>query len=213
MSELILLCRPEEIGEARRHGLRIACAAWCIGGDGRLWRSPLPTLPKGSMMAVFGGLGENTEPLRADIAAECRRLNISEVLYFPSAPVHIGKLGYKLYIPASTAISGGSLAQRFACESTAFIEPCREYFALPCRSGNGVPISAKQLEIFSASAQCRAFSPELGCKYMLSPAGAVLYDDAETVGRKVELLRKTAVERIVLPYVSPSVREFLRKYL
>lgn len=209
MSELILLCRPAEVDEVRRHGFRVACAAWQAGGDGRLWRCPLPELPRGSLMAVFGGAGEN-ERLGADIAAECGRLGINEVLHFAEAPLRAAG-GYKLYAPVSTAISGGSLSQRFDGEASAFIEPVREYFTLPARCGSGRQISAAQLEKFAAGACCSGFSPELGCKYTFSEAGCVLHDDAETVRRKIELLGNIGVERIVLPYASPCVREFLRE--
>ena len=208
MSELILLCCPEEVDESRRFGLRIACAAWRVGNDGRLWRCPLPELPRGSIMAVFGGADSGLPA--ADISAECARLNIDEVLCFNASSLLSGLKKYKLYAPISTAISGGSLAQRFAGEKNAFIEPCREYFSLPSHSGSGTPISAGQLKNFIAIARCTGFSAELGCKYAFSAEGCVLYDDLETVRRKTEILGELGVERIVLPYASPSVRAFLR---
>lgn len=207
MSELILLCRPEEMDEARGFGYRTACAAWRVGDDGRLWRSPLPKLPSGSLMAVFGG--ESTARLQNDITTECTRLGMDEVVWLASGKAPAEK-GYRLYQPHSSAISGGSLAQYLKGSAEVFIEPLRHYFTLPDPSGNGTPISETQLDNFRAAARCRGFSEALGCKYLLWEGGCVLYDDTESIARKIKLLGALGVKRMILPFSSRRVRAFLR---
>ena len=194
MSELIILCRPEEMDEACGLGYRLACAAWQVGRDGRLWRSPIPRLKSGSVMAVSGGMGG--ERLQDDIAAECARLGIDEVLWLETT--------------RSTAISGGNISEYLKGETNVLVEPVRHYFTLPSRNGNGMPINETQLGKFRDNAKCRGFSRELGCKYFLWEGGCVLYDDAESISAKVKLLRDLGAERIILPYSSERVRAFLR---
>ena len=194
MSELIILCRPEEMDEARGLGYRLACAAWQVGKDGRLWRSPIPRLERGSLMAVWGG-AEGAR-LQSDIAAECTHIGIDEVLWLDKI--------------RSTAISGGNVSEYLKGEKDVFIEPLRHCFTLPSRSGNGTPINEMRLEKFRATAECRGFSRELGCKYFIWEGGCVLYDDAESIGWKIKLLQALGAERIILPYSSKRVRGFLR---
>lgn len=196
MSELIILSRPEEMDEACGLGYRLACAAWQVGRDGRLWRSPIPRLKRGSVMAVSGGMGG--EHLQDDIAAECARLGIDEVLWLEET--------------RSTAISGGNISEYLKGQSDVFVEPMRHWFALPSRNGNGTPINETQLEKLRADAKCRGFSRELGCKYFLWEGGCVLYDDAESIGRKIKLLQDIGTKRIILPYSSERVRAFLRAH-
>lgn len=207
MSELILLCRPEEMDEARGFGCRAACAAWRVGDDGRLWRSPLPKLPRGSLMAVLGG--KSSVRLQADIEAECSRLGMDEVLWLSEIAPPAGK-GYRLYRPRSSAISGGDLAQYLKGAAEVFVEPLRHYFTLPDPSGNGAPISEQQLNNFRAAAGCRGYSRELGCKYLIWEGGCVLFDDTESIARKIELLGTLGVKRMILPFSSRRVRAFLR---
>ena len=145
-------------------------------------------------MAVSGGAGG--ELLQNDIAAECSRLGIGEVLWLDKI--------------RSTAISGGNVSEYLKGETDVFIEPLRHYFTMPSRNGNGMPINEKQLEKFHTAAVCRGFSRELGCKYLLWEGGCVLYDDAESIGMKIRLLRETGVKRIILPYSSERVKAFLR---
>lgn len=207
MSELIILCRPEELDEACRSGYRAACAAWRVGDDGRLWRSPLPRLRSGSIMAICGG--ENTGHVEGDIAAECTRLGIGEVLWLADGTPPAGK-GYRLLQPLSTAISGGSIGEYLKGEAAVIIEPMRHYFTLPSRDGNGTPINGMQLEKCRAAAKSGGFSRELGCKYLIWEGGCVLYDDAESIGGKIKLLRQLNVGRIILPYSSERIKVFLR---
>lgn len=209
MSELIILCRPEELDETCRLRYRIACAAWRIGDDGRLWRSPLPKLSRGSLMAVYGGADRRCA--ESDIAAECSRLGIDEVLWLADTLPPAAK-GYRLYKPRSTAMSGGNFCEYLKGEATVIIDPVRHYFALPDRSGNGEAINGKQLKKFLTAAECGGFSRELGCKYLLWEDGCVLYDDVESIAEKIKLLRGLGAERIILPYSSERVRAFLRSH-
>ena len=194
MSELIILCRPEKLDEACGFGHRLACAAWQVGEDGRLWRSPIPRLERGTIMAVSGGAGG--EQLQRDVAAECSRLGIDEVLWLDKI--------------RSTAISGGNVSEYLKGETDVFIEPLRHYFTLPSPNGNGEPINETQLAKFRTAAKCRGFSRELGCKYLIWEGGCVLYDDAESIGGKIKLLQDIGIKRIILPYSSERVKAFLR---
>ncbi len=205
MQELIVLCSPEDIDAVRSFGLPIAVAAWRWGDDGRLWRLPLPVLPRDSFMAVFGG----GKICLDDMRSECARLGISEILWFADAEAPAMK-GYGLYAPRSTAICGGSLADIFAAGDCAIIEPSCEYFTRP--GGVGEAISDERLAEIVSNARSSGFSVELGCKYAFTDEGCALYDDAETVAAKLDILRSLGVERAVLPYREPAVREFLQKY-
>lgn len=210
MSELILLCRPEELREARRFGLRRACAGWKIGEDGRLYRCAMPA-GETELMAVFGA-GNNFEgALAEDIRRECSRLGGREVLCFSPSDIMPRCRGCKITAPRSTALWGGELRELFRDKSPAFIEPVREYFSLPFKNG-GSPISEERLCEFRAKALAEGFSRELGCKYLLSAEGCVLYDDAESIARKIDILSDMGVEKAVLPYGSGRIREFLRLY-
>ena len=81
MSELILLCRPEEVNEAHRCGLKVACAAWQVGTEGGLWRLPVPRTGI-DMPAVFDAHGHGSAALKAEIRSECARLGADTLLYF-----------------------------------------------------------------------------------------------------------------------------------
>lgn len=208
MSELIALCNPENMGAVQKTGMKAACAAWRTGEDGRLWRLALPKVPPNSAMAIAGNSAEEL-PLD-DVLRECSRLGLNEVLFLCEKEVDTTVEGVRIYAPRSTAISGGSLKQIFSGAAAALVEPAREHFFLSAAAGGSEPISSEQLENFLASSQCIEFSEELGCKYAFSDSGCVLYDDAQSLCLKLELLESIGVEKIVLPFELPAIRELLQ---
>ncbi len=104
----------------------------------------------------------------------------------------------------STAISGGTLEGRLAealdrCgEVYLDLERLRRVFPLPCRDGQGLPISPGELDRALRAGGTPFFSPELQCKVLIPPGDPVrfiLYDDAETLWRKSALAAGLGIRR------------------
>ena len=135
--------------------------------------------------------------------------------------------GLQLYVPEpfghcvahgrvilSSALSGGSLAQRLEEAAERFgrdrialsLERSAEDFFLPSPTGSGVPLTREQLE--ERLEQLRPsvfFSNELCARYftyMSRDTGAhfVLFDDGDTMLRKVEVARQAGVSVFLAPY-------------
>ena len=236
MSELMLLCRTEEAADAARCGLPLALAAYAVGQDGRLYSQRLPEGLSAAAMLIDGRLPRNSPTLSREISAECMRRGCETVICCDSAARLAPPPGVSLYsfaqepgcgVVISTAISGGSLRGLFSDALAAFgrsgvlalIEPVRRRFDLPSADGEGFEISGTELFEFSQSAVSSGFSPELCCRYLLAEDGAVLYDSADTLGKKLELLELLCVDKVLLPFRellellgSDGLNSFLRKY-
>ena len=122
-----------------------------------------------------------------------------------------GRYGRALYVPecssrtapqarvvVSTALSGGTLrrrmeeaVRRFGPQRMALDLACtRMDFALPAPYGEGVPLTARQLTTLRGQRPVY-FSPELCARYFTyeksSMTHFVLFDDADTLRRKIQL--------------------------
>ena len=236
MSELILLCRVEEAAEAARCGLRIALAAYAVGQDGRLYSRRLPEGLTAAALLLGGRLPGSSPVLAREISAECMRRGCEAIICCDAAARLAPLLKVPVYSFApesgcgaviSTAISGGNLHGLFLDALAAFgrsgvialVEPVRRRFDLPSADGEGRDMSGAELFEFSQSAVSSGFSPELCCRYLLAEDGAALYDNADTLGKKLEVLELLGVERVLLPYCelfellgSDGLNSFLRKY-
>ena len=146
--------------------------------------------------------------------------------------------GWSLYVPEAyascsdktrvlipTALSGGSLRQRLAEAVEAYgagrvvldVELVRQDFFLPSPTGQGVPMTgeelSKRMEELSPSV---FFSNELCAHYFtyMSPktgAHFVLFDDAGSIRKKLQLSRSLDIDRAILSY--PDTAEVLPQIL
>ena len=142
--------------------------------------------------------------------------------------------GWPLYVPESyglcackarvmipSALSGGSLAlrleeagERFGRDRVALaLEKAAEDFFLPSPTGSGVPLSREELEerldrlrpsVFFSNELCARYFT-----YMSRETGAhfVLFDDGDTLRRKVEVARRAGVHTFLAPWA--QVQEHL----
>lgn len=98
-----------------------------------------------------------------------------------------------------TALSGGNLNERLREAAKQYgkrlaldVERVRMDFPLPCRSGKGTPLTATELEsLMEKNTPSVFFSPELCARYFTYKGERgtrfVLFDDAETIKRKLRL--------------------------
>lgn len=137
------------------------------------------------------------------------------------------KRGWSLYIPQGysvrvpevkvvvpTAISGGSLRYRlreavdtYGLERVALgLQWSREDFTLPARSGSGVSLTAAELSgLMKKRRPSVYFSDDLCAHYFTyMPTGEaphfVLYDDATSMGKKLQLAKEMGIREGFLPY-------------
>lgn len=119
-----------------------------------------------------------------------------------------------------TALSGGSLRQRLEEAGQAFgqkrlaldLQRLRMSFPLPCPSGEGKALSGEELEEMMAQRQPSVFySGDLCAKYFTSTQEGesrfVLFDDAGTLRRKMQLGRELGIATGLLMY--PEVEDIL----
>lgn len=118
----------------------------------------------------------------------------------------------KVMIPS--ALSGGSLAvrlkeagERFGRDRTALaLQKTAEDFFLPSPSGSGTPLSWQELsELRTRLHPTIFFSAELCARYftyMSRETGAhfVLFDDGDTLRRKVEVARRAGITTFLAPW-------------
>ena len=135
--------------------------------------------------------------------------------------------GWKLYVPEAyglcaphafvmipSALSGGSLAlrleeagERFGRDRVALaLEKAAEDFFLPSPTGCGLPLTREELEErLDRLRPAVFFSNELCARYftyMSRETGAhfVLFDDGDTLRRKMEVARRAGITTFLLPW-------------
>ena len=143
--------------------------------------------------------------------------------------------GWSLYVPErcghcapharvmiSSALSGGSLSlrleealERFGRDRVALaLEPVSEDFFLPSPTGSGTPLSREDLDrLLDRLRPSVFFSRELCARYFTytTPDGGahfVLFDDGDTLRRKVEVARGLGICAFLLPWA--HLREHAR---
>lgn len=193
---------------------------------------PLPELPMlcrailgechahrcGGVLADFeGGAREDRLPflsrLGAMLAQSGRRLYVPEHFAVPEASVLV-----------CTALSGGTLRERLSDAAARYgtqrvALDCQRLamdFVLPCRSGEGTPLTPEELSALRE--KCGAavfFSEELCANYFSYTAQGrahfVLFDTAETLRCKLRLGRERGIETAFLMY--PEVSDLLPELL
>ena len=120
----------------------------------------------------------------------------------------------------NTALSGGNCQQRIQEAVSRYrrialdLQRLQMDFSLPCRSGEGRPLTAEQLQKLTAAEKPAVFfSPDLCARYFTyhreGQTHFVLFDDAETLRRKIRLGNSLGVEFGFLMY--PEVRDLLER--
>ena len=252
---LILLAPPDRLDQARDTGLSIGHMAYRIGRGPHLFRSGAPIPLRGGSMVVdtknFDGWGE-PGPLCQEILRECIARGFGGVICDfegPSLPLLeraltqldelLARRGLTLHVPEqygpcirrgrvliSSALSGGSLAQRLAESSERFGGPDRitlairrvaEDFFLPSPTGCGHPMTREELAHDLATRTPSVFfSNELCARYytyMSRENGAhfVLFDDAMSIRKKLQIAQNLGINRAVaaLPEIDDLLPELL----
>ena len=252
--DLILTAPPGECRAAARFGLPVAHAAYRVGGGPHLFRANLPLPVRGGLMAVdcagFTGGGESGLFCQ-EVLRECAARGFTGVLCdFEGRPLPLliqilrelegmlEKRGWPLYVPEhygshtsrarvliSSALSGGSLAQRlqeaaerYGPERTVLaVERVAEDFFLPAPDGQGRVLDREELAAMLESRSPSVFfSTELCAHYftyMSRENGAhfVLFDDAGSIRKKLRLAQAAGISQAVLSY--PQVDDLLEEIL
>lgn len=150
--------------------------------------------------------------LGALLAQSGRRLYVPEAFAVPESQVLI-----------CTAISGGTLRERLADAAARYGErvalDCQRLmmdFALPCRSGEGTPLTHAELDALrERHTPTVFFSAELCANYFSYAEDGrlhfVLFDTVETLRRKMQLARERGIETAFLQY--PEVADLLPELL
>lgn len=141
-------------------------------------------------------------------------------LFLPESFANYSKRAF-LYL--SSALSGGSLRQRLEGAMRDYgrdrvvlsLHRSAEDFFLPAPQGAGQPLSRQALEQLMTQLEPRVFFSQDLCAhyftYMSRETGAhfVLFDDAVSFEKKLDVAREAGVQRCFLLY--PAVADFLPK--
>ena len=252
---LILLTPPDRLTQARETGLSVGHMAYRVGRGPHLFRSGVPVPLRGGLMVAdtrnFDGRGE-PGVLCQEILRECGARGFGGVICdFEGRPIPLleqvlsqldemlARKGLTLHVPEqyghciqkgrvliSSALSGGSLAQRLKDSTERFggpehitlaIRRVAEDFFLPSPTGSGRPMSREEL---SRDLDTRTpsvfFSNELCARYytyMSRENGAhfILFDDALSIRKKLQVAQSLGINRAVAAL--PEIDDLLPKLL
>ncbi|MBQ0038647.1 MAG: hypothetical protein KBS74_08275 [Clostridiales bacterium] len=242
-----LAATPEQLSAARACTPHIAHMAYRIGADDLLLCAPLPDTLRGGLLMLSDCEAppvRHSDFLCRQLLCECLRRNYAGiVLDFENAPTDdrialvqvldgmVPLYHRQLFVPElwapyaphstiliCTALSGGSLHQRFA-QAVEQFPPHRLAldgqrlmmdFPLPCPDGQGVPLSIDALRrrargrsvFFSEDLCARYFTYRIGCDTHF-----VLFDDADTLQRKTELAASLGIQTAF--FMLPEVTDLL----
>lgn len=251
---LMLTAPPEQVQAALTFGLPVAHMAYRVGPGLKLLRAQLPLSVRGGLMmaddADFDGKG-NGAAFCQDVMRECAARGFDGIILDFERPVspllektvsalaaQTAKQGWPLYVPEayascsgktkiiiSSAISGGSLAQRLAEAVETYgaervtlgLERSAEDFFLPSPNGQGAPLSREALKKRLAERSPSVFFSRELCAhyftYMSKENGAhfILFDDAGSIRHKLQLAGKLKISSAVLAY--PQADDLLPEIL
>ncbi len=158
--------------------------------------------------------GQSAQPgaLAALIGSECKKRGMK--LYLPE---HLAESSDHAVILVETALSGGSLQRKlreavakYGAGRTALdIERMRMDFTLPSGGGQGKPLGVEDLKSLFVKYNARSFfSSELCAWYFNYQADGkvhfVLYDDLESIRRKISLASRLGITESLLCYTEVS---------
>ncbi len=165
-----------------------------------IWRECASRCYAGAVAALTPPLSEEKRSFLLSLSALLTRNN--RRLYVPEA---YGADLPQAQVLICTALSGGVLRERLEEAQERFgprlaldLQRLRMRFPLPCESGEGEALSGEALSgLLAKEAPAVYYSADLGAKYFtLHREGGcafVLFDDADTLRRKVELGRTLGV--------------------
>ena len=218
--QIYLAVTPAEAQEASRFRCSLAHVAYCIGPDSTLLRQNLLLQTRGGLLSVTDrGAPFIASPDRLAFAETLARRLSPRPVYVPES-----------YAAASgaiplicTAISGGNFVQRLQ-EAAAGrdragglaldVQRLRMDFTLPAQSGEGRPLSGRELQDLldreSPSVFC---SQDLCARYFTYARDGethfVLFDDADTLSQKLRTGGNMGFAAAFLMY--PEVQDLLPK--
>ncbi len=191
-------------------------------------KQPLPH-PDGLCRAILAECrARGFEGVLADFEGE---RTPQSIFFLDTLGFHLAREGRSLFVPLThaipnarilvcTAISGGTLeellvscAERFGAKRLAL--DCQRLlmdFTLPCRRGEGTPLSLREIESLRERVGSPSFfSKELCCNYFSycsnSRAHFVAYDTAETLRCKLTLAERLGIDTAFFMY--PEVRDLM----
>ena len=198
----LLTLTPRQLPALRGWRATPALLAYRLGAGPHLLRAEGAVPPRGALMVVGD---QGYDRLDGLFARHALALYVPEG-YAPAAPHG------RVMIPS--ALSGGSLelrleeaGERYGPERLVLaLELRREDFPLPSPSGGGRPLSREELEGMRRRLSPSVFfSRELCARYFtyMDGEGAphfVLFDDGDTLARKVEVARRAGVRTFLAPW-------------
>lgn len=170
-----------------------------------------------------GVLLDFESPLRQDLLLFAQQLGRTlscsrRTLYLPEVYAGANKQAFVLI---GTAISGGTLAQRLEDAVVQYgagrlaldVQRVRMDFSLPCRTGTGTPLSTAGLRhLMDQEHPTCFFSPDLCARYFTyirnRTPHLVLFDDEETLQRKIALGKKLGIPAAFLMW--PEIRDLTK---
>ena len=244
---------PEDIPQAAQYTLRLVYMAYRIGSGSVLLRQSLPQV-QGGFMAISDQNAphiERPEQLCAAVLRECGRQRYSGVLLdFEETPcsdrkafvrrleADLRNTGTNLYLPESyaegtqsasilisTAISGGSLAERLKEAAAHYggthrlaldIQRIRMDFSLPALSGEGTPLTMEELRTrMQRESPSLFFSSPLCCRYFTyihnQRLHFVMLDDTDTIRQKLRTGSELGIRTAFLLW--PEVKDIAGELL
>ena len=223
--QLMIAAAPELRQTACAARLPVANAAYRLEG-GYLCALPMPRSLQGGALLLTGWDGVWRDTAAQGILRECRARQYGAVIVpFPD-PSLVQTLAPPLYRAGlvCTALSGGDMEERLTRCCRAFgadrivleLQRLRMDFPLPCPGGEGVYLTGEQL---AQRQRGRAvfYSRTLGARYFTYRSGSgtrfVLFDDGDTLRRKIALGRQLGITRglLTLPECGDILDEVIRK--
>ena len=215
---LYLAATPDRLTRARAVTPRLAHVAYRLGPGSELLAAPLPPALRGGLMVLSDWdcpPVEEPDRLARQIARACLRRGYAGMAA-DFVPEHCPIAGATILL--CTALSGGTLEGRltqavdqYGAEHLALdLQRLAMDFPLPCPGGQGTPLTLPQLEALAAG-RPTFYSDALCARYFtLTRQGQthfVLFDDARTLRRKLELARQLGIRDALV--MLPEVEDLL----
>ncbi|GHV17715.1 hypothetical protein FACS189425_04570 [Clostridia bacterium] len=212
---------PNDAERALGRGLPLAHMAYTVGENLTLRRSARFTA-HGGLMVISNTLPEpdaDADAFCRAVLAEYRERNFSGILPDFEVPLprvlsELERAGAELFVPFGTGITAGALrgqleravrnhgAKRLLLD----VERIARDITLPSPEGLGVPVSRSELsQLMSARRPAIFFSNELCANYFTykdarSATHFVLFDDEESIAKKLRLGRELGLHGAILLY-------------